>query len=107
MWFKICKSIFYFNEYVFLCCTYMQPRGSKVLNQNNIDLFDIIETGIEKYKVKGKVCLTGDFNCRTANESEFIVYDRFVDANSTSQSYSQTMPRVSKILKNNIKKRAI
>jgi hypothetical protein len=39
MWFKLCKSIFNSNTDVCICCTYIPPFGSKVINRNQEDFF--------------------------------------------------------------------
>ena len=82
VWLKICKSVFHFDEDVYICCTYIPPRESSILTQGNINIFDLIEHDIERYKSLGKVLTTGDFNCRTSDEPDFIIFDRFLDDNS-------------------------
>ena len=96
IWLKICKSIFHFNVDVYLCCTYIPPRESKVLSNNEIDIFSDLELHVEKYKLLGKVLLTGDLNSRTANEIDYINFDRFLDNNSDIQPNVYVSPRVNK-----------
>ena len=55
MWIKLCKSPFHFNTDVFLCSAYVKPHDSKVLSSDDVDVFEQIELGIEKYKLQGKV----------------------------------------------------
>ena len=81
VWLKSCRTLFHFNTDVFLCCSYIPPRGSQVLNTINDNIFEQIEIGIEKYKLLGKTLVTGDLNCRTSNEIDFINYDKFLDNN--------------------------
>ena len=86
IWLKLCKSLFSFNEDVYICCCYIVPSDSNVLRHKNVNLIDDIEKGIEKYINQGKIFITGDLNCRTADKSDYISFDRYLDANNCLQS---------------------
>lgn len=79
VWLELSKSLFDSNENVYLCCTYMPPYNSTVIDTNSFDFFEEIESGIERYKTKGKCFIFGDFNCRTSNASDILKYDEFID----------------------------
>ena len=53
--------------------------GSKVLNNDEIDMFEIIEQGIARYKNLGKLYVTGDLNSRTSNELDFLGFDKYLE----------------------------
>ena len=38
---------------------------SSALNDTNVDVFECVEIGIEKYKYEGKLFISCDFNSRT------------------------------------------
>ena len=40
IWLKLCKSLFNFDSDVFLCNVYISPRESRLVNQQENDLFD-------------------------------------------------------------------
>ena len=46
----------------------------------DVDYFELLEGDIAKYQLLGKVLVTGDFNGRTGSSSDFILYDRYVEA---------------------------
>ena len=54
-----------------------------------------IELGIEIYKNKGKLFVTGDFNCRTADAPDFLDFDMYIDDTHLSDLITVT-PRVNK-----------
>jgi len=87
VWIKLCKSLFHFNIPYHIACVYLPPQQSNILRHfnNELDIFDLIETGIEKYQLQGKVMLTGDVNSRTSNEIDYIIFDQFLDNNSDLQ----------------------
>lgn len=49
MWVKLEKSLFSFNDDVYLCHVYMPPSTSRVLNVSETDMFEQLEISIEKY----------------------------------------------------------
>lgn len=64
---------------LFLCIVYISPRNSNLLIPYDEDTFEIIENSIEKYSNDGIVMVTGDLNSRTATETDYIIFDRFLD----------------------------
>ena len=63
---------------------------------NDVDMFDLIESDIENYKSKGKVFITGDFNDRTSNEIDYITGYRFLNHEANQFSNSVIINRVNK-----------
>ena len=94
-WIKISKDIFFFDEDVYIGVTYIPPSGSKVLNSQDIDIFEQLELDIAKYKQFGqKVFLLGDMNSRSANESDCLDFDRYLDDEDTFLNDIILQPRV-------------
>lgn len=89
--------MFSFDEDVYICNTYIPPANSNVINVNDFDFFfDTTESGIERYKISGKCFITGDFNSRCANVTDFIEYDRYINNNNELSNSVYIPPRVSK-----------
>ena len=53
--------------------------GFKVLYNDEIDMCEIIEQGIARYKNVGKLYVTGDLNSRTSNELDLIDFDKYLE----------------------------
>ena len=96
LWLKISKDIFSFNQDVYICVSYIPPAGSKVIRNDDIDLFEQLEIDIIKYKNLGVVYLTGDLNSRTSNEPDFFTYDRYLDDEDIFAIDSHIHTRVNK-----------
>ena len=96
IWLRILKDTFSFNQDVYICATYIPPSGSKVLRSEDIDIFEQLELDIIKYRRLGKIFLTGDFNCRTANEPDYLDFDRYLDDEDNFISPFVLQPRVNK-----------
>ena len=90
------KSLFYFNTDLYMCCTYIPPKESTLLNSEEFDMFERIERDVSKYQLLGKILLTGDFNSRTSTEPDFITLDRFLNTDLFIQSDLERYPRVNK-----------
>ena len=97
VWLRLHKTLFSFDEDVYLCCIYNVPSNS-ALNDINVDFFECVEIGIEKYKSKGKILISGDFNSRTATENDFVPYDEFIDAANEIDANIDLLPRTNKDL---------
>jgi hypothetical protein len=95
-WIKICKSLFHENLDTFLCCVYIKPKCSKVIDASGIDLYEQIESDIEKYRSQGRIFITGDFNSRTGNEQEYICFDQHLDSNPDLETNSNIIERANK-----------
>lgn len=76
---KLLQDLFIFEQDVYICHSYIPPIGSKVLNNEEVDLFEIIEQGVARYKNLGKLFITGDFNSRTSNELDFLDFDKYLE----------------------------
>lgn len=78
-----------------MSCIYT-PANSKLRKNDEFDIFETIEQGIIKYKVDGKIFLTGDWNSRTSNLSDLLDYDKNLDDEQTFSNYFdlQLNPRV-------------
>ena len=96
LWLKISKDILSFNQDVYICVSYIPPAGSKVIRNDDIDLFEQLEIDIIKYKNLGVVYLTGDLNSRTSNEPDFLTYDRYLDDEDIFAIDSHIHTRVNK-----------
>ena len=66
---------------MYICCVYIPPISSTIYrnNVNECDVFDQIESGVEKYKSLGNILIMGDLNSRTANEIDYITDDEFLN----------------------------
>ena len=56
VWLRLHDTLFSFNEDVYSCCIYNVPNSS-ALNDTNVDLFECVQNGVEKYKSEGKICI--------------------------------------------------
>ena len=72
-------DLYLFEQDVFICNLYVPPHYSRINITNEFDLFSELETGIEKYKDKGKLLITGYLNCRTADAADTLDYDAYLD----------------------------
>ena len=73
--------LFSFEEDVYLCNLYNPPRCSNEPKSYDIDIYDQLETGIIKYNNLGTVFVSGDFNSRTSDSVDYMVYDKYLDHN--------------------------
>ena len=79
MWVKLSQELFVFDEDVYICNMYILPTQSKVLKQDEIDFFELLEIGIENYFNLGKIYAIGDFNSRTSNCSDILDFDKYLE----------------------------
>ena len=80
-WIKLSSVLFPFDEDVYLCNLYNPPNSSNVFKSFDIDIYDQLEAGIIKYNALGKVFVSGDFNSRTSDSIDYILYDKYIDHN--------------------------
>ena len=80
IWLKIDKTLFKFNEDIYICHTYIPPKSSKVLVDRDFDFFEEIENNIEKYRKNGKTFIVGDLNSRTGSLTDILESDRYLDS---------------------------
>ena len=59
---------------------YAREKTLRVYRHEDIDYFELLESDISKYQNLGKILVTGDFSARTGTNSDFIIYDRYIDA---------------------------
>lgn len=80
IWIKLDSSLFQHNNDVFICHSYRRPSNTAFSQSDNYDFFDSLESDIVKYDNLGYTFVTGDLNCRTADEIDFLQYDKYLDA---------------------------
>ena len=78
LWVRIQSELFSFQEDVFICNLYIPPANSMVLNRD-IDIYEVWEQGVLRYKTLGKVYISGDFNGRMATEAVILDFDKYID----------------------------
>ena len=64
---------------MYICNLYIPPHGSNVLNTQEIDIYELLEQDVLRFKDRGKLYITGDFNGRTASETDVLNFDRYLD----------------------------
>ena len=64
---------------MFICLRYISPVTSKVLRDRDFDFFEEIEKRLVKYSKMGKTYIVGDLNSRTAQESDILDFDKYLD----------------------------
>ena len=74
-WLKLEKTYFGFDRDLFICVVYYPPSGSTYTQKLEIDILNKISIDIGNIKSKGDILLCGDFNARTAVNSDFICDD--------------------------------
>ena len=90
MWIKLQSDLFNFDEDVYICNVYIPPSGSKVLNSQDVDIFECLEQGLLNYKNRGKVFISGDFNSRTSTESDYLDFDKYLDDDFFIENFNST-----------------
>lgn len=89
MWVQLDSAVFGFERDVYMGIVYIKPGNARMRDQ----YFTELENDTIKYKGKGDVILTGDFNARTSTESDYIHND---DSSSSyislPDSYTQDLP---------------
>ena len=75
-------------------CNLHSPFGSKVLRSEDVDTFEQLELDVIKYRRLGKLFLTGDVNCRTANEPDYLDFDCYLDDEDNFINKFVLQPRV-------------
>ena len=92
LWIKLDSDLFEFSENVYFCNVYNVPQTSTVINQDNFDFFEQLESDIEVYKPLGKIFISGDMNSRTSNLSDELDFDHYVDNDDSFMSDSVARP---------------
>ena len=60
LWIKLDSDLFEFSENVYFCNVYNVSQTSTVINRDNFDFFEQLESDIEVYKPLGKIFISGD-----------------------------------------------
>ena len=106
MWVKLQSDLFQFDEDVYICNVYIPPSASKVLKSQDVDMFDILEQGVEQgvvnYKNHGKIYITGDFNSRTSKEPDFLDFDKYLDDDIFIQDSRSTTTFTTRVNKDHV-----
>ena len=68
LWFRLEKSLFQFENDIFLCGVYIPPNNSTPTITTKTDFFRKLNEMLIKYKDKGDILIMGDLNERTGNE---------------------------------------
>lgn len=96
IWLKLCSELFPFEDDVYICNIYIPPNLSTVLKTSDIDMYDQLETGIIKYNNLGRVFVTGDFNSRTSDSIDYLIFDKYLDHNLEFMNSADIPLRTSK-----------
>lgn len=98
--FKVSSEILATDMDLFVCYCYLRDKNSRVLRHEDVDLFEILENDISKYKNEGRIFVTGDLNSRTGIHSSFsdvLEYDRYIQSGVDEQvRYDNIMNRVNR-----------
>ena len=97
LWIKLDSDLFEFRENVHFCNVYNVPQTSTVINQDNFDFFEQLESDIEVYKPLGKIFISGDMNSRTSNLSDELDFDHYLDNDESFMSDSIKLPPLKKL----------
>ena len=71
LWIKLDKSVFSFDQDIYICAVYIPPVTSTHYNSDYVEL----ENEITLFSMKGKILLIGDFNSRTGTSPDYITND--------------------------------
>lgn len=76
----------------------MPPADSKMYKTifDECDMYELIESGVEKYQSLGKVIVTGDLNGRTSKEIDYIIPDHYINPGLES------VPNANQIIRKNM-----
>ena len=80
LWIKHSKTILKYDIDTYIGYLYSREKYSRIFRHEEVDYYELLETDIVKYQLLGKVLVTGDFNGRTGSGSDFILYDRYIEA---------------------------
>lgn len=75
-WIQLRKEFFSLHKDIFICTVYYPPSSSRYLSdEDNCELFQLIEKDIFAYQKLGDIIICGDFNARCGNENDFVSDD--------------------------------
>ena len=89
-WIKLDKMYFGLNHDLYICVLYIRPKNSVV--NNEVDIFDLVSQGVEKYSSCGQVILLGDLNSRVGLIQENH-YDIDLHSHDTDLARQVHVPR--------------
>ena len=73
IWCKLKKEFFQIDKDIYLGTVYLSPGNYE--KSQNADYMMELEEEISRFSTKGNVILQGDFNARTGNLQEYILFD--------------------------------
>ena len=102
MWFKLCKNYFNMSQDIYVAVVYKCPSNSSFEN-NNDDVFELLENDIATYSKLGTCILCGDFNARTNIEADSCLNDDINEFMDIPYNYVQD----DEMLRGNLDKKTI
>ena len=73
IWFNIDSKILLNDSDLFVCYCYLKDKTSRVLQHEDVDLYEVLENGISTYKTQGQILVTGDLNSQTGLHKEYTI----------------------------------
>ena len=67
-------------------------KNSKVLQQDKIDYFEILQLDISKYSLLGDAFVAGDFNGRIADQPDFLLHDYYLNVGMNENLRDNEIP---------------
>ena len=72
-WIQLQKEFFNLHNDIFICTVYYPPSTSAYLsNDNDSEIFQLIEKDIFTYQNLGNIIICGDFNARCGAGNDFV-----------------------------------
>ncbi|MEW8545054.1 MAG: reverse transcriptase family protein [Candidatus Thiodiazotropha sp.] len=96
LWLKIDSQLIQGDTDLLVCYCYLRDKNSRVLRHEDIDLYEILENDISKYKNEGKILVTGDLNSRTGLHEQFsdvLEYDRYIVSGIDEYVWYEDIPK--------------
>ena len=92
IWIKLDKHFLSSDKDAYLCYVYVRDKNSKVLQQDEIDYFEILQSDISKYSTFGDVYVAGDVNGRTSEEPDFLLQDYYLNVGMNENLRDNEIP---------------
>lgn len=87
-WLKLCKTFFDLNKDIYVCFVYMPPSTSSYAIRHYLYIMGTLCFDVMNYGKLGFLVICGDFNARTARETENVKNDKFVPLSSNDISFN-------------------
>lgn len=87
-WLKVCKTFFGLNKDIYVCFVYLPPSNSSYAIRHNLDIMDTLCSDVMNYGKSGFLVICGNFNARTARETENVENDKFVPLSINDISFT-------------------